>query len=207
MSADQPSWLRFIPNGLTLLRIALIPALVFFLIDPGQTDRWIAAGIFVAAALTDFLDGFLARRWDVVSDFGKLCDPFADKALVMSALVMLVAQRSDVSGEPWVPGWLVVLILAREMWMNGLRSLALESGILISAGLTGKIKTAAQMTAIPLIILHDHVLLEFELSALTCQVAGLNLLVGSVIIAYWGAIEYTVEYAAERRRQSHSSIT
>src|SRR5262245_55607250 len=122
-----------IPNILTFLRLALIPLFVVLMIDPNPELTHAATLVFIIAAFTDYLDGVLARKFSAVSEFGKLADPLADKILVMAALVMLVAQRSDVYGEPWVPGWMVVLILAREIWVTGLRAVAASRGVIVAA--------------------------------------------------------------------------
>ena len=149
-----------------------------------------ATVVFIFSAITDFLDGYLARRNGQVSDFGKLMDPIADKILVMAALVMLVAQRGLFNAEPWVPAWMVVMILAREIWINGVRSFAASQGIVVAAGNLGKIKSFAQMVAIPLLLLHDMVLVETTYR-FTAQFFGERLLLLSIVFSYWSAVEYT----------------
>lgn len=134
-----------LPNKLTLLRIIAIPVFIVVLL---MGHRYTAAIIFIAAAFTDMLDGKIARKYDLVTNFGKLMDPLADKLLVMSALVCLVQL-----GE--VAGWMVIVILAREFAITGLRQVAASEGIVIAAGSTGKFKTVLQMIAIPLLILQN----------------------------------------------------
>ena len=134
-----------LPNKLTMGRIFAIPVfIVVFLLD----YRYAAAVIFILAALTDMLDGHLARKNNLVTNFGKLMDPLADKLLVMSALICL-SQVGD------VPGWMVIVILGREFIITGMRQVAAAQGIVIAAGTTGKIKTITQMIAIPLLILEN----------------------------------------------------
>lgn len=134
-----------LPNKLTMGRILAIPVfIVVFLLD----YRYAAAVIFILAALTDMLDGKIARKYNLVTNFGKLMDPLADKLLVMSALICL-AQVGD------VPGWMVIVILGREFIITGMRQVAAAQGIVIAAGTTGKIKTITQMIAIPLLILEN----------------------------------------------------
>lgn len=136
-----------LPNILTLARIAAIPALVVLLLfDTRATSFW-AAAVFGAAAITDWLDGWLARKWQVVTVLGKFLDPLADKLIVMAALIMLIPLDR-------VPAWAVFLILAREMVVTGLRSIASSEGIVIDASDLGKYKTIFQMTAIPGLLLH-----------------------------------------------------
>ncbi|MCQ4635813.1 CDP-diacylglycerol--glycerol-3-phosphate 3-phosphatidyltransferase [Anaerovorax odorimutans] len=134
-----------LPNKLTLLRIVAIPVFIVVLLFG---HRYIATIIFIVAALTDMLDGHIARKYNLVTNFGKLMDPLADKLLVMSALVCLVQLGN-------VQGWMVVVILAREFAVTGLRQVAASEGIVIAAGATGKIKTILQMIAIPLLLLDN----------------------------------------------------
>ncbi len=134
-----------LPNKLTMGRIFAIPVfIVVFLMD----YRIAAAVIFILAAVTDMLDGHIARKHNLVTNFGKLMDPLADKLLVMSALICMV-EVGD------VPGWMVVVILGREFIITGMRQVAAAQGIVIAAGTTGKIKTITQMIAIPLLILEN----------------------------------------------------
>lgn len=134
-----------LPNKLTMGRIFAIPVfIVVFLMD----YRIAAAVIFILAAVTDMLDGHIARKHNLVTNFGKLMDPLADKLLVMSALICMV-EVGDVAG------WMVVVILGREFIITGMRQVAAAQGIVIAAGTTGKIKTITQMIAIPVLILEN----------------------------------------------------
>lgn len=134
-----------LPNKLTIGRVLAIPVfIVVFLME----YRIAAAVIFIVAAFTDMLDGKIARKYNLVTNFGKLMDPLADKLLVMSALICL-AQVGDVAG------WMVIVILGREFIITGMRQVAAAQGIVIAAGMTGKIKTVTQMIAIPLLILDN----------------------------------------------------
>ncbi|MCI8647482.1 MAG: CDP-diacylglycerol--glycerol-3-phosphate 3-phosphatidyltransferase [Firmicutes bacterium] len=134
-----------LPNKLTLLRIIAIPVFIVVLM---MGHRYIATIIFIAAALTDMLDGHIARKYNLVTNFGKLMDPLADKLLVMAALLCLVELGN-------VASWMVIVILAREFAVTGLRQVAAAEGIVIAAGMTGKIKTITQMIAIPLLLLDN----------------------------------------------------
>jgi len=136
-----------LPNILTLARIAAVPVvLVLLLSDTRASGVW-AAAIFGIAAATDFIYGWLARKWGVVTILGKFLDPLADKLIVMVALIMLIPLDR-------VPAWAVFLILAREMVVTGLRSIASSEGIVIDASELGKYKTIYQMVAIPGLMLH-----------------------------------------------------
>ncbi|MFS1664176.1 CDP-diacylglycerol--glycerol-3-phosphate 3-phosphatidyltransferase [Streptococcus sp. zg-JUN1979] len=138
-----------IPNALTLLRIILIP--VFLLLTSLPTNptwHYVAAFIFALASLTDYLDGYLARKWQVVTNFGKFADPLADKMLVMSAFIMLV-------GLDMAPAWISAIIICRELAVTGLRLLLVETGgTVLAAAMPGKIKTATQMFSIILLLCH-----------------------------------------------------
>lgn len=195
------SILQKIPNWLTFFRLALIPVFVILLLDPTRTMVLLATIVFVVAAFTDFTDGYLARRFGAVTDAGKLLDPMADKILVLSALVMLVAQRADLTGEPWVPGWMVVMVLAREIWVTGLRGIAATRGVVIAAAQSGKYKSGLQMVAIVFLLMHD-IAVPFTGRNLSCQTVGVNLLFLSIVFSYWGAIEYTAAVLG----QSSSSV-
>lgn len=134
-----------LPNKLTMGRIFAIPVFIVVLL---MGYRYAAAIIFVLAAFTDMLDGKIARKYNLVTNFGKLMDPLADKLLVMAALICLV-ELGD------LPGWMVIVILGREFIITGMRQVAAAQGIVIAAGTTGKIKTVTQMIAIPLLILNN----------------------------------------------------
>lgn len=135
------------PNKLTILRVILIPFFVLFLLSDlgGSYGKWIALILFVAASLTDWLDGYLARRDNLVTNFGKFMDPLADKLLVCSALVCFVELGS-------LPGWIVIIIIAREFIISGFRLVASDNGIVIAANYWGKFKTVSQMIMIILLI-------------------------------------------------------
>jgi CDP-diacylglycerol--glycerol-3-phosphate 3-phosphatidyltransferase len=144
-----------IPNILTILRIFFVPLLVAALVQESIgfqihgviiTNEWLALAIFLSAAVTDLLDGYLARRWGQVTTIGTLLDPIADKLLISAALISLVQVRA-------VPGWMVVLIVGREFAVSGLRSIAAAEGYIIKASDLGKTKMIAQVAAISCIML------------------------------------------------------
>ncbi|AWN62522.1 CDP-diacylglycerol--glycerol-3-phosphate 3-phosphatidyltransferase [Streptococcus sobrinus] len=138
-----------IPNLLTIIRIFMIP--VFLILTSISTDLvWniVAAVIFALASFTDYLDGYLARKWKVVTNFGKFADPLADKMLVMSAFIMLV-------GMKMAPAWVVAIIICRELAVTGLRLLLVENGgTVLAAAMPGKIKTVTQMFSIIFLLCH-----------------------------------------------------
>lgn len=132
-----------LPNRLTILRIFLIPFFVFFMLS--GFSKWIALIIFVVASLTDMLDGKIARKYNLVTDFGKFMDPLADKLLVCSALICLVELKR-------IPAWIVIAIISREFIISGFRLVAAEKQIVIAANFWGKIKTVCQMFMVILMI-------------------------------------------------------
>ncbi len=138
-----------LPNKLTILRILMIPFFVVFLLwdlkIPGQ--NWIALTIFVVASLTDLLDGKIARKYNMVTNFGKFMDPLADKLLVCSALICFIAIDR-------IPTWVVLIIIWREFIISGFRLVASDNGIVLAAGMSGKIKTVCQMIMTILLMIH-----------------------------------------------------
>lgn len=137
-----------LPNKLTVLRVLMIPFFVAFMlmdIVPGM-DKWIALAIFAIASLTDLLDGKIARKYNLVTNFGKFMDPLADKLLVSSAMICLVEMGR-------LPAWIVIIIISREFIISGFRLVASDSGIVIAASYWGKFKTVFQMVMIIVMIM------------------------------------------------------
>lgn len=135
-----------LPNKLTMFRVILIPFFVLFmLVDITPFDKWVALAIFILASLTDLLDGKIARKYNLVTNFGKFMDPLADKLLVCSALICLVALAK-------IPAWVVIVIIAREFIISGFRLVASDNGVVIAASYWGKFKTTFQMVMICLMI-------------------------------------------------------
>ncbi len=138
-----------LPNKITMVRIILIPFFVFFMLtNVVSYSKYIAAGIFIVASLTDTLDGYLARKYQLVSNFGKFMDPLADKLLVCSALICFVA----IPGNS-MPAWGVIVIVSRDFIISGFRLVASDAGVVIAASWWGKIKTVVQMLMSILLIL------------------------------------------------------
>ena len=144
-----------LPNKLTLFRILLVPVMVIisFFDIPGSflgisTTMWILNLIFIIASITDKLDGYLARKYDAITDLGKILDPVADKLLVVISLIMFLGIKTGNDGRPWVSVILVAIIFAREIWIMGLRTVAAAKGVVVPASKTAKYKTAFQMIAI-----------------------------------------------------------
>ncbi|MEG1848249.1 MAG: CDP-diacylglycerol--glycerol-3-phosphate 3-phosphatidyltransferase [Lachnospiraceae bacterium] len=136
-----------LPNKLTILRVLMIPFFVFFLLTDyaGTSSKWIALALFVVASLTDLLDGKIARKYNLVTNFGKFMDPLADKLLVCAAMICLVEMGK-------LPAWMVTIIISREFIISGFRLIASDNGIVIAASYWGKFKTAFQMVMIVLLV-------------------------------------------------------
>lgn len=137
------------PNKLTIARMIIVLFLVIFLLTGwgGEANRYISLTLFVVASVTDWFDGYLARKNNLVTNFGKFMDPLADKLLVCSAMICMIDLKR-------LPAWFVIIIIAREFIISGFRLIAAENGIVIAANYWGKFKTASQMIMIILLILH-----------------------------------------------------
>ncbi len=138
-----------LPNKLTLFRVILIPFFVFFLMAPffPGYGNYIAVGIFIAASLTDMLDGKIARKYNLITDFGKFMDPLADKLLVCSAMICLIELGR-------LPAWIVVIIISREFIVSGFRMIAADNDVVIAASYWGKFKTVFQMLMVIVLMLN-----------------------------------------------------
>jgi len=177
------------PNAITMVRIAMIPVILAFTYYEGRVNSFIAGGLFAVTGATDFLDGWVARRTGQVTLVGKFLDPLADKLIVMSVLVMLVHLGR-------VPAWLVILILAREFMITGLRTMAMGEGIVIAAGQEGKYKTSIQIAAIAFLLIHyqyrvDFLAFEVDVDA---NVVGTWLLYLSLGFSLWSAWVYIRDF-------------
>ena len=137
-----------LPNRLTVLRVCMVPIFVVFMLwnGLGSAAKYVAAAIFILASMTDWLDGYLARKNNLVTDFGKFMDPIADKLLVCSAMICLVEKGA-------LPAWIVIIIIGREFIISGFRLVASDKGVVIAASYWGKFKTVSQMLMVILLIL------------------------------------------------------
>jgi CDP-diacylglycerol--glycerol-3-phosphate 3-phosphatidyltransferase len=194
------------PNLLSLFRIALVPVLVYLLHDPGPVAGALAAILFVVGSLSDYYDGYLARKHGIVTTLGKFLDPLADKLLVVSVLIMLVAmpcaEGVAVPCEYRVAPWLAVLIVARELAVTGLRSIASSEGITLGAENLGKYKTIFQIFALTGLLMHyPYAFIDFHLG-------GVYFLWIAVVLGLWSAVDYHARvYRAVRARGAGSPAT
>ncbi len=166
-----------LPNTLSLMRLALIPVVVICLYFPGRLGSFLAAVFFAAAAFTDLLDGFLARRYKTVTHVGKFLDPLADKLLVSVTMIMLIPLGR-------IPAWIVILIIAREMAVTGLRGIAVVEGKIIEASSLGKYKTVFQLVSLICLCLHyQYVSIDFH-------AVGITFLWMALVLTLWSGFAY-----------------
>jgi len=170
-----------LPNKLTILRVAAIPAIVALLLIDTAACRIAATALFILACISDWLDGFIARRQGIVTDFGKFLDPVADKLLVLCTMITL-------SGLGRLPAWLCVVVLFRELTVDGLRLIAVQKGIVIAAGKLGKIKTVSQMVLVTVILLNIRALHDLWIDR------GLIILV--IVMTVWSGVDYFIKNRA-----------
>jgi CDP-diacylglycerol---glycerol-3-phosphate 3-phosphatidyltransferase len=187
MPRSTPAQILNVPNILTMLRIAAIPLLCVLLLSPDREPCCWAAALFAAASVTDWLDGYLARRMGIVTVFGKFLDPIADKLIVMAALIMILPFDR-------VPAWMVLVILGREIIITGLRGIASTEGIVIPASTLGKFKTIFQLVAIIGLLLHYdyHWFFGIDTPLLVVNMhnVGMFYLWIATVITIWSGIDY-----------------
>lgn len=203
-STQAPIW--NVANYLTLVRIITIPAFIILLImvEPESSHRgvWlsfepaapkgnnfiyclIAAVIFSLASITDYLDGYLARKWSLVTNLGKLMDPLADKLLVIGAMIMLVELGR-------LPGWMALVVIAREVGITALRGVASDQGMVIAASQLGKYKTATQMPALIALILYYRI--PLVVTSINMYFVGMVLFTIAVVLTVWSGIDYFAKF-------------
>jgi len=186
--------LRNLPNLLTMLRIISIPAVLLYIDNESALRSFVACLLFVLAALTDFLDGYLARRQRQVSLLGQFLDPLADKILVMATLVWMVPLGR-------IDGWIVILLLARELAVTTLRGIASAQGLVIAARPLGKEKTALQLVGIACLILHFRYRLLYTDLYVDFQRVGLYTIYLSLVLSVFSAVDYLLHFGRALDRQ------
>ena len=179
------------PTVLTLLRILTIPVVVFLLYVP--EDRQISYSrslitfvLYVASAVTDLFDGYLARRYQMVTAFGKLLDPLADKLLVCASMIMLIPPER-------VPAWMVAIVVAREIGVTALRGVASSEGVVIAASSLGKAKTLLLNIGVAALILHYPV----PVLPVTAHEFGMAFLIGGIVLTAWSGLDYFLRFVGE----------
>ncbi len=170
-----------LPNTITLLRISVIPVLFLILLSPGRTLSLFIAVFFILAALTDLVDGYIARRYGIVTKMGKLLDPVADKIIVNTAMVLMIPIGH-------IPAWIVALIIIRDIVVEGTRNIALSEGIVISASKLGKRKTLSQNIAVSALIIH------YPLFGIDAHLVGMITLYVALILTIWSGVDYFIKF-------------
>ncbi len=183
-----------VPNLLSLSRILSVPVFIALMLEPSPIRALFAGIVFGLASATDWLDGYLARKWGQVTKIGKLLDPIADKILIMSALVILVEIRSDA-----VHAWIAIVIIGREFAVTGLRAMAAAEGIIIPAETVGKYKVGAQITAV-LCLLWDYYLDKGWITDI-----GRVALWVAMVLALYSAFQYFKTYWSKLNHHSASN--
>jgi CDP-diacylglycerol--glycerol-3-phosphate 3-phosphatidyltransferase len=169
------------PNSLTMFRIAAVPLLIALMISSSRWSGFFAVLVFSAAAVTDYFDGYVARRFGLVSGLGKIMDPLADKLLVSSAFIMMIPHGR-------VPAWVICVIIGRELAVTGLRNVISEQGEDVSASNLGKWKTGFQMAAIIPLLLH------YEYFGIDFHAIGSVMLWAALVITVWSGVDYFVRF-------------
>ena len=170
-----------LPNKLTLFRVILVPLFLIFLLYDVPGFDWLALGVFIIASLTDLIDGKIARKYNLVTNFGKFADPLADKLLVSAALIGFCAMGR-------LSPWFAFIIIAREFIVTGLRIIAISSGKVIAAGMSGKIKTVLQMIALVLMLFDEIYTIKLFNISLSYIVMIL-----AVIMTVYSGCEYIIK--------------
>jgi len=171
------------PNTLTFFRISIIPALFLLLLNPGMVLSLFIAALFIVAAVTDLLDGYVARRYGIVTAMGKFLDPVADKLLVSTAMIMMIPIDR-------IPAWIVAIMVMRDLFVDGLRSIASLDGHVIAAGSLGKQKTLAQIVAVSALLIH------YPLFGLNAHAVGIAVLYVALLLSLWSGTDYFMKYHA-----------
>lgn len=177
-----------LPNAITMLRVGIIPVLFFLLFDPGRLWSLIIALLFIMAALTDLLDGYVARKYHIVTKIGKFLDPIADKLIVNTAMIVMIPIGR-------IPAWIVAVIIIRDFIIDGIRTIATSEGIIIDASKLGKKKTLCQIFAVSALMIH------YPFIGANAHIVGIFIL----YIALWLTIHSGVDYILKFYHSAYSN--
>jgi CDP-diacylglycerol--glycerol-3-phosphate 3-phosphatidyltransferase len=173
-----------LPNAITMLRILIIPVLFFLLVPPDQFWSLVLATVFIAASLTDLLDGYIARKYQLITVMGKFLDPIADKLVINTAMILMIPIGR-------IPAWVVAIIIIRDFFVDGIRSIATSEGVIIQASNLGKKKTLCQVFAVSALMIH------YPFLGADAHTVGTFLLFLALILSIVSAIEYFVKFIKE----------
>jgi len=181
ISVDKEALIVNLPNAVTMLRICIIPVLFLLLFNPDRIWSLIIAVLFIMAALTDLLDGYLARRYHIVTNIGKFLDPIADKIIVNTAMVLMIPIGR-------IPAWIVAIIIIRDFVIDGIRTIATSEGMIIDASKLGKRKTLCQIFALSALMIH------YPFLGANAHAVGMVILYIALWLTIHSGIDYMVEF-------------
>jgi CDP-diacylglycerol--glycerol-3-phosphate 3-phosphatidyltransferase len=170
-----------LPNAITVLRIGILPVLFLVLLEPGEALSLVIAILFILAALTDLLDGYVARRYNIVTRMGKLLDPIADKIIMSAAMVLLIPIGR-------IPAWVMALMVMRDFAVDGLRSMAAAEGHVIEASDLGKYKTFCQIIAVSALIIH------YPIYGIDPSTIGRAFIYVALVLSMWSGFDYLMKF-------------
>jgi CDP-diacylglycerol--glycerol-3-phosphate 3-phosphatidyltransferase len=173
-----------LPNAITMLRIGIIPVLFFLLLSPDSTGSLVIACIFVIAALTDLLDGYIARRYQIVTTMGKFLDPIADKLVVNTAMILMIPIGR-------IPAWIVAIIIIRDFTVDGIRTIASSEGIIIGSSRLAKQKTLCQVVAVTALMIH------YPFLGADAHLVGIAILYVALFLTLYSGLDYLVKFFKE----------
>lgn len=173
-----------LPNAITLLRIGIIPVLFFLLQSPGPDGSLLIAGIFVIASLTDLLDGYIARRYQIVTTMGKFLDPIADKLVVNTAMILMIPIGR-------IPAWIVAIIIIRDFTVDGIRTIASSEGVIIGSSRLAKQKTLCQVVAVTALMIH------YPFLGADSHLVGIAILYVALFLTLYSGLDYLVKFFKE----------
>ncbi|MDO9516407.1 MAG: CDP-diacylglycerol--glycerol-3-phosphate 3-phosphatidyltransferase [Syntrophales bacterium] len=178
-----------LPNSITLLRLAVIPVLFLLLLSPGRILSMVIAVLFIIASITDLIDGYVARKYNIVTTMGKFLDPVADKLVVTTAMIMMIPIDR-------IPAWIVAVIIMRDLLVDGLRSIASAEGLVIDASRLGKQKTLCQIIAVSALLIHYDTVFSLDAHAV-----GIVVLYLALALTLWSGADYFMKFYKQKIRK------
>ena len=169
-----------LPNTITLMRIGVVPFLFILLSKPGEFWSLVIAGLFVVASITDFFDGYIARKYHMITTIGKFLDPIADKIIVNSAMILMIPIGR-------IPAWIVAITIIRDLIVDVIRSIASSEGIYMQASILGKQKTVAQIIAVTALMIH------YSIFGINAHIVGTVILYVALFLTVYSGIDYFIK--------------
>jgi len=176
-----------LPNTITLLRISVVPFLFILLLSPGEFWSLLLAILFAIASMTDFLDGYIARRYNLITTMGKFLDPLADKLIINTAMILMIPIGR-------IPAWIVAITIMRDLIVDGIRSIASSEGIYIQASRLGKQKTLAQIIAVTALLIH------YPIFGADAHLVGMIILYVAFVLTIYSGTDYFIKFYRRTRK-------